>query len=205
MTAKKKRIGREDAPARKAFLDAAERVLYRDGYAHLNARRIAEEAGLKKQLLFYYFHSMDDLICETFSRCVAEFTENLDSAFASDDPLRALWELQTGGNARLFTEFMAIANHSEVLRAKIAKVNAENNAIQAQALARLFPRLGIDPAVCPPQVALFILSSVTRNLIVERELGLLECGDELEAFVESFLQHLQRGALQKTTEYPENP
>lgn len=191
MTKKQKRMGREDAPQRKAFLDATERVLTRDGYAKLNARHVAEEAGLTKQLLFYYFHSMDELISETFSHYVAQFSDALNSAVASDDSFRALWTLYTSGNARLFTEFLALANHNETLREKIARVTAENNAIQTRALATQFAKAGIDEAQCSPQFALFVLSALSRNLILERELGIFEAEDGLSAFVKWWLALVQ--------------
>jgi AcrR family transcriptional regulator len=187
MTKKQKRMGREDAPQRKAFLEATERVLTRDGYAKLNARHIAEEAGLTKQLLFYYFHSMDELISETFSHYVAQFSDALNAAVASDDTFRALWALYTSGNARLFAEFLALANHNEALREEIGRVTAENNALQTRALATQLGKAGIDPSKCSPQFALFVLSALSRNLILERELGIFEADEGLSAFVDWWL------------------
>lgn len=184
MTMKQKRMGKEDAPAREAFLEATERLLQREGYASVIARRVAEEAGLKKQLLYYYFESMDELIIETFSRCVKEFTESLEVALASENPLPVLWKLHTDGNARLFSEYMAMANRSDALRSKILSVAAQNDATQTAAISVFFQKAGIDPSICSPKVALFIFSAMTRSYVVDKELGLLDCADELAAFLD---------------------
>lgn len=195
MTKKSKRMGREDAPQRQAFLDAAQRVLTRDGYARLNARHVAEEAGLTKQLLFYYFHSMDELISETFAHCCAQFADSLEAALDSEDTFRALWMLHTSANARLFSEFMALANHNDLLRDQIARVSIENNARQEAALARQLEKAGIESDVCPPRMALFMLSALSRNLILERELGILDGGEVFSRFVECWLGRLNRDGV----------
>ncbi|MEA3213899.1 MAG: hypothetical protein QOJ19_55 [Acidimicrobiia bacterium] len=47
------------------LVDAAVRVLARDGFAHASARAIAQEAGTVNGSIFYYFGSMDGLLAET--------------------------------------------------------------------------------------------------------------------------------------------
>ena len=39
-----------------------------EGYAAVTSRRVAEQAGLKPQLVHYYFRTMDDLFLEMFRR-----------------------------------------------------------------------------------------------------------------------------------------
>lgn len=184
MAQKTKRMGKEDAPARLAFVEAAERVLQRDGYGHLIARNVAQEAGLKQQLLYYYFTSMGELIDEMFGRFVDEFSSSLQSVFEAEDPLRSLWTLYTSGSARLFTEFMALANHNEALRERIITLTARNEAIQRAGFAKLLKRKGIDESVLPPSIALFMFASAARNYLIEQNLGLLTCEDELQNFID---------------------
>jgi AcrR family transcriptional regulator len=47
------------------LVDAAIRVLARDGFAHTSARAIATEAGTVNGSIFYYFGSMDRLLAAT--------------------------------------------------------------------------------------------------------------------------------------------
>ena len=42
-------------------MDAAEQLLLEEGYAAVTSRRVGARAGLKPQLVHYYFRTMDDL------------------------------------------------------------------------------------------------------------------------------------------------
>ena len=55
------------------FLDAAERLLLREGAAAITTRRLAEEAGANHGLVHYYFGSMEHLLLRVLER----FTERL--------------------------------------------------------------------------------------------------------------------------------
>lgn len=56
---------------RTRLVDAAVRVLARDGFAHTSARAVAQEAGTVNGSIFYYFGSMDGLLAAT-ARALAE-------------------------------------------------------------------------------------------------------------------------------------
>jgi AcrR family transcriptional regulator len=187
---KRKRIGREDSPSRQAFLDAAARLLYERGYGSVSAGAIAELAGFKKQLIFYYFDSVDELIAETHKQFLDAFHRDLDAVFESEDPFRAFWRLLTSGNARLFTEFLAIANHNPVLRSTIAEASARTNAVQQEKLTALMLRAGVDLEQVPPRMVSFMLASVTRNLLIERELGIYQGDDELDRTMADWFERL---------------
>ena len=53
------------------MLDAAEAILCEEGYGALSSRRVAEKAGFKQRLVYYYFRSMDELAVEMFVHCAA--------------------------------------------------------------------------------------------------------------------------------------
>ena len=63
-----RRLGAPDAKNRVVLLDAAEGLMRDEGYAAVTSRRVAEKAGLKPQLVHYYFRTMDDLFLEIFRR-----------------------------------------------------------------------------------------------------------------------------------------
>ena len=65
-----RRIGAPDAKNRTVLLDAAEQMILDEGYAAVTSRRVAEKAGLKPQLVHYYFRTMDDLYLAVFRRRV---------------------------------------------------------------------------------------------------------------------------------------
>jgi AcrR family transcriptional regulator len=60
--ARNRPVGEELRPR---LVDAAVKVLARDGFAHASARAIAQEAGTVNGSIFYYFGSMDGLLAAT--------------------------------------------------------------------------------------------------------------------------------------------
>ena len=53
------------AQKRTRLLDAAERIMLRDGYAAVTSRRVEAEAGIKPH---YHFGTLDDLFVEERAR-----------------------------------------------------------------------------------------------------------------------------------------
>lgn len=182
-------MAKDGAPAREALLEAAEALLQREGYAALSARRVAEAAGLTKQLLYYYFENMDELVNEMFNRTVQGFTDSLEAVFAAADPLHALWKLHSDTNARLFSEYMAMANRSETLRAQVLRAHQGNTATQVTGLTALLRRRGIGPEVITAETLLFLIVAAARNFVLERELGLSDTG-QVETGLEALLRRL---------------
>ena len=88
-----RRIGAETSETRGALLDAAEQLMLAEGYAAVTSRRVAAQAGLKPQLVHYYFRTMDDLFLAVFRRRAEQGLERQAEALASDQPLWALWDL----------------------------------------------------------------------------------------------------------------
>ena len=80
-----RRIGAPDAKNRVVLLDAAEQLLIEDGYAAVTSRRVADRAGLKPQLVHYYFRTMEDLFLAVFHRRAEEGLEVLATALQSAD------------------------------------------------------------------------------------------------------------------------
>src|ERR1700751_3427655 len=91
--ASKRRMGPETAAARSTLMDAVEAVMREDGYAALSARSIARRAGLKYQIVFYYFATMDDLLLATYRRRTERVLERIQQALRSERPLHAFWEV----------------------------------------------------------------------------------------------------------------
>ena len=66
---------RERKDPEKALLDAAERLLERDGFIGISTRKVAGEAGINPALVHYYFNSIEDLcarVMQRFSEDAAE-------------------------------------------------------------------------------------------------------------------------------------
>ena len=59
----------------------------------MTSRRVAAEAGVKPQLVHYYFRAMDDLFLEVFRRRAEANITRFERAIAADPSLRNLWRL----------------------------------------------------------------------------------------------------------------
>jgi AcrR family transcriptional regulator len=184
----RRRMGAPDSATRGALLDATERVLRGYGYGAISSRRIAEEAGLKQQLVYYYFHTMDDLLLATFRRRTERALERLNELLASDQPLQALWQAVTNSvDARITAELLALANHHEAIRAEATRFVEGSRRLETAAIARLFERRGLDAAKISPEAAACLITCVAQWLVRESAVGISAGHAEVERLVEQMI------------------
>jgi AcrR family transcriptional regulator len=171
-TASPRRIGAEDSKTRAQLLDAAERLLLDEGYAAVTSRKVAARAGLKPQLVHYYFRTMDDLFLEVFRRRADANLDRLAKAVARDGSLRSLWRLHLDLRGGAFTtEFAALANHRKAIRAEVAAYAERFRAAQIEAFTAALADAGVDPGVLPPVVAVLVTTGLSQLFALERGLG----------------------------------
>ena len=140
-----RRIGSHDSKTRLQLLDAAERLLNAEGYAAVTSRRVAAEAGLKPQLVHYYFRTMDDLFLEVFRRRADENIARFERSIAEDGSLRNLWRLNADPRGTAFRiEWVALANHRKAVRAEVARYAERFRAIQIEAVGAALTAQGVD-------------------------------------------------------------
>jgi AcrR family transcriptional regulator len=168
-----RRIGAEGSATRSALIDAAQQVLLEEGYAAATSRRVAARAGLKPQLVHYYFRTMDDLFLALVRRGAEQNLERQAEALASPQPLRALWELSNDpASSALTIEFAALANHRKAIRAELASYGERFRRLQTEAVARIFERYGIDTDAYPPEVMIVAMTSLSQVMGMEHLLGM---------------------------------
>ena len=190
-TPQPRRIGAADSKSRAQLLDAAEQLMLEEGYAAVTSRRVAAKAGLKPQLVHYYFRTMDDLYVETFRRRADENVGRLERAIAADGSLRQLWQLNADPRgAALTIEFVALANHRKAIRAEIARYAERFRAAQLDALAAALESHGVDE-VMPPIVALLLMTGVTQMLAIEQALGVTAGHDTTVAYIADAIARLE--------------
>lgn len=196
-----RRIGAPDAKNRAVLLDAAEQLMLDEGYAAVTSRRVAEKAGLKPQLVHYYFRTMDDLFLDVFRRRAEQGLAAQASALDSPQPLWALWRFGTNPAAtRLTMEFMGLANHRKILRAEIARYAERFRHEQNAALTAALQRYGVAVTDVPPIVWTVFATSVSRVLVMEQALGMSAGHDETLHFCEQWLRRLEGEPLQAAGE-----
>lgn len=186
-----RRIGATDSQSRARLLDAAEQLLLEEGYAAVTSRRVAAKAGLKPQLVHYYFRTMDDLFVEVFRRRAETDLERFERAVAADGSLRNLWRLNTDPRGATFvTEFVALANHRKAIRGEISRYAERFRAAQIDALTAALEAHGIADEL-PPIVALVLMTGVSQVLTLERTLGVTAGHDATIGYIERAIARLE--------------
>jgi AcrR family transcriptional regulator len=179
-----RRIGAADSKTRAQLIDAAELLLLEEGYAAVTSRRVAAKAGLKPQLVHYYFRTMDDLFVEVFRRRADENLARAERAIAADGSLRTLWQLNADPRgARFNIEFVALANHRKAIRTEIARYAERYRAIQLEAVTAALRTIGVADDELPPVVALLIMTGVTQVLALEEALGVTAGHETTRSFM----------------------
>jgi TetR/AcrR family transcriptional regulator len=186
--AQTRRLGLENSQTRARFIDAAEAVLRDEGLPALTARQVAAKAGLKTQLLYYYFRTMDDLILALVTRVNENRMVRFEEALASPEPLRALWRLNSNpSGAALASELTAIATHREAIRAEIVSSAEQFRALLIETVTRLLAhRVSAKNAAGIVMIA----AALARMIVSESALGLTDGHEEALAIVEEALQRL---------------
>ncbi len=189
----KRRLGTETAKNRELLVEAAAKLMVEEGYAAISARKVAEKAGLKVQLVYYYFQDMDDLILAVVKRNSGKRLKKFVRILAGPDPLRAVWIMNRDSTSAISTtELLALANHRESIRTEIVKTAREFRHLQIEAVEQLFLERGVDADKMPAAAVVTIVSALSRAMAQDCALGVDEGYDEAVALVERGLEWLSR-------------
>jgi AcrR family transcriptional regulator len=182
--ATKRRMGTENAATRSLLMDAVEAVMREQGYAALSARSVAARAGLKYQIVFYYFATMDDLLLATYRRRTESVLLRTEEALVSDRPLHALWQASSDPfDASLSLEYMAMSNHNAVIRAETIAFGERVREVVAERLRGRLEAASPDRDTFTPigvAVSVFLMGGIFG---FEQALGLSGGHREVEAIV----------------------
>lgn len=183
-----RRMGAPAAKNRELLLDAAQELLLQDGPMAVSSRKVAERAGLKPQLVHYYFRTMDELFLAIFQRHADAGLALFDELVAGPRPLRALWEFSSARESTAFAlAFIKLAERSEVVRAEVVKYAERTREAESRACATIMAKYGITTDDIPPVVFAVLVSSLGRVLIMEEDLGHTSGHTEVAAWVEKML------------------
>jgi AcrR family transcriptional regulator len=187
-----RRIGAEDSATRTALLDAALELMLEEGYAAVTSRRVASRAGLKPQLVHYYFRTMDDLFLALVRRGAEQNLARQAAALTSPQPLRALWEFGNDPTGTMLSmEMSALANHRKAIRAELASYAERFRQLQAEALTGVLEGYGVDADELPPAAVLVLLTGISRLLALEEALGMSGGHAETRDLVERYLTRFE--------------
>ncbi len=187
-----RRIAAPDAKTRAFLLDAAEQLMLEEGWAAVTSRRVAEQAGLRSQLVHYYFRTMDDLLLAVFRRRAEQGFKGHAKALKSPQPLWALWRIFNNPPFSVFTmELFALANHRAKLRAELAYHAERFRAAQTETFAKVLQGYGVDTDRLPPVAAAFLMTGVPGVLFMEQAVGISAGHAEIVEVIERYLRELE--------------
>jgi AcrR family transcriptional regulator len=186
-------VGLDRSATRKVLLDTAEIMMVEEGYAAVTSRRLGARAGVKPQLVHYYFPSMDDLFVALFRRIGERRIDHAAKSLESGNPLRTLWQHSSDSTEVVLNqEFMALANHRKAIRAEIAQCGEQYRKIQLDALNRFFKEHGVTPEM-PAGVATFLISAIGTLKVLEETVGISFAHAEMTQVVEAALKKFEAG------------
>ena len=110
---------------REAILDATFRRVASEGYAQLNIREIAREAGVNHALINYHFRNKQQLVLEVLDQANRRLLARQETMYAQPDTVSTKWRKACdfydddvrSGFVKLVMELMAASFSDPVLRA----------------------------------------------------------------------------------------
>jgi len=178
--------------SRQQLIVAAANLLADEGYHAFSARRVAERAGLKPQLIHYYFRSTEEMLVAVFRFSSEQYLELHNAALAERQPLHALWRLNTDRpDTRRSMAFLALANQHPALQREMLLWGEHFRKMQIGMIGDVIARSGVDIAPLTPASVAMLMASVTRALVMEGQLGISLAHGELRGVIEQFLIRIE--------------
>ena len=182
-----------------AFLDAAERLLVREGAAGISTRRLADEAGQNHGLVHYYFGSVDELLLQTLERFTGRVLERQRALYDADAPFSEKWRIAmsyieedlAAGYPKVWAELEALAWNKAALRRRLRSVSDKWRSLLRDALTTAIEEYGLDEERFSAEAWAALVMQFNKGLLMERLLGFDRGHAELLAAIDGWLASLQ--------------
>lgn len=183
-----------------AFLDAAERVLVREGAAGISTRQLAAEAGQNHGLVHYYFGSVDELLLQVLERFTGRVLERQRAMYGTDAPFAEKWRAAMGyieedlasGYPKVLLELEALAWNKPELRERLREVNEAWHSLLRDAFSRAIEEYGLDQSRFSADAWATLVMQFNKGLLTERLLGFDRGHAELLAAIDGWLSELEK-------------
>jgi AcrR family transcriptional regulator len=182
-----------------AFLDAAERLLVREGAAGISTRQLAKEAGQNPGLVHYYFGSVDELLLQTLERFTGRVLDRQREMYESERPFIEKWRIAIGfidedlasGYPKVWAELEALALNNAVMRDRLRAVNESWRSLLCEALAEAVEEYGLESRGLSVEAWAALVMQFNKALLDERLLGFRRGHAELLAGIDAWLVSLE--------------
>lgn len=184
-----------------AFLDAAERLLVREGAAGISTRQLAREAGQNHGLVHYYFGSVDELMIQTLERFTARVLDRQRSMYEADLPFLEKWRAAMGfieddlasGYPKVWAEMEALGRNKPELRERLNEVDDRWRTLLRDACAQAIEEYGLERSGFSAEAWATLVMQFNKGLLTERLLGFDRGHAELLASIDTWLTSLEKG------------
>jgi AcrR family transcriptional regulator len=184
-----------------AFLDAAERLLVREGTAGISTRQLAREAEQNHGLVHYYFGSVDELLLQALERFTDRVLDRQRAMYGTDAPFIEKWRAAVGyieedlaaGYPKVWAELEALAWSKPEMRDRLRVVNERWRSLLRDTLAEAIAEYGLDLARFSAEAWAALVMQFNKGLLNERLLGFDRGHAELLASIDGWLASLEQG------------
>ncbi|MBX3271534.1 MAG: TetR/AcrR family transcriptional regulator [Sandaracinaceae bacterium] len=163
------------------IVDAAKRVIARQGYAQTSLKDIADEAGMSKGAIHYHYPTKEALVAKVLEAATDAVAERTLAAWraAGSDPMtalrsavRELWLVRSTGSdeVHVISNLLAQALHDESLRPQLAAYYRLASAQTSEHLVTVMASYGLRPRVSAaliPRLLLGLLDGLVLQVFVE--------------------------------------
>lgn len=181
-----------------AFLDAAERLLIREGAAGISTRQLARESGQNHGLVHYYFGSVDELLLQTLERFTARILERQRAMYETEKPFIEKWrtamafieEDLASGYPKIWGELQALAWNKPDLLERMQDLYESWRSLLRDALAVAVEEYGLDQSRFPVEAWTALVMQFNEGLLFERLIGFDRGHEALLAAIDAWLSSL---------------
>ena len=183
-----RRRGAENSDTRTLLLDAAEKLILEQGYAAVTTRRLASCAGVKSQLVHYYFATIDDVFVATIRRRGTRSLERMADMITPEEPFEGVLRAVQDREALIFwLELLALGNHRPAIRQEVRHYTEQKRMLQSAALERSFQLSGVRSEFSSAAWTLLV-GGASHILSMEASLGLTSAHEETLELVHHILR-----------------
>ncbi len=194
----------DGAATRELILQAARRRLCDGGYAQLNVRDIARDAGVNHALIGYHFQGKQQLVLAVLDEANAQLLERQSRMYAKPDGASSKWQqacafyeqdLQSGF-VRLMMELMAASFSDEALRREfVPRLLAWTQVVDA-AVGDTIGRYGLELPVSRGAITGWIVS-FWIGMEAQMTLGITEKQGHFHELLKGMAELLRRVEARK--------
>ena len=185
--------------AEQAFLDAAERLLVRTGYAGITTRKLAEEAGLNHGLVHYYFGSMQELLLQVLERYTDRLIGRQREMYAAPGPFIEKWrtamryldEDEVSGYAKVWYELQAMGWNDPEMRKRVVNVDRAWTKVITEAFDKAMDEYGLDRTQLPLEAVVTLVGTFNEGIHLQRLSGIRSGHGALLKAIDRWLESME--------------